>query len=141
ALCSVMERPELLRDERFTTLTARLAHQDDVDAQVTAWTKDQDLFQAEAALQARGVPASAVRTLHELYTDPQLLHRGHFVDLEHPTHGKTTVEGSRFRLSRTPAQVGGSAPTFGRDNQYVLETILGYSEEKITELVAAGALE
>jgi benzylsuccinate CoA-transferase BbsF subunit len=136
-----MERPELLRDERFATPQGRLAHQPELDVQVTAWTKDQDLFHLETVLQARGVPASAVRTLPELYSDPQLVHHKHFVDLEHPTHGKTTVEGSRFRLSRTPAQVSGSAPTLGRDNQHVLRTILGYSEERITELAAAGVLE
>jgi len=141
ALCAAMECPELLSDERFATPAARLAHADELDAQVAAWTKDQDPVHAEAALQARGVPSSAVRTLHELYTDPQLVHRGHFVDLEHPTHGKTTVEGSRFQLSRTPARIAGSAPTLGRDNQYVLATILGYSQERITELVAAGVLE
>ncbi len=141
ALCTVMERPDLLHDERFATPAARLVHQDELDAQIAAWTKDRDPFQAEAALQARGVPASTVLTMRDLHTDPQLVHRGHFVELEHPTHGKTTVEGSRFRLSRTPAQVRGSAPTFGRDNHYVLEKILGYSEERITELVAGGALE
>ncbi len=44
-------------------------------------------------------------------------------------------------MSRTPAQVGGSAPTLGRDNQYVLETLLGYDNDRIAELVIAGALE
>src|SRR5262245_35281881 len=141
ALCAAMERPELLRDERFATPRGRVVHQDELDAQVAAWTKEQDLFHLEAALQARGVPASAVRTLHELGADPQLLHRSHFVELEHPTYRKTTVEGSRFRLSRTPARVAGSAATLGRDNQYVLATILGYSEERITELVAAEVLQ
>jgi benzylsuccinate CoA-transferase BbsF subunit len=82
-----------------------------------------------------------VSTLHELHHDSQLVHRHHFVQLDHPTHGTTTVEGSRFQLSRTPAQIKRSAPTLGRDNQYVLGTILGYSEGQITELVAAGALE
>jgi crotonobetainyl-CoA:carnitine CoA-transferase CaiB-like acyl-CoA transferase len=141
ALCAVMERPELLHDECFAMPSGRLAHQDELDVQVILWTKKQDLFQAEKVLQERGVPASAVRTLQELYADQQLVHRGHFVELEHPTHGKTTVEGSRFRLSRTPARITGSAATLGRDNQYVLQTILGYSEERITELVAAGILE
>jgi benzylsuccinate CoA-transferase BbsF subunit len=141
ALCSVLGRPEFLIDDRFSALTARLTHQDELDEAIAAWTKDQDRFQAEAVLQARGVPAGAVRTLHELYTDPQLVHRQHFVRLDHATLEAVTVEGSRLRLSRTPAQVRISAPTFGRDNQYVLENILGYNEERITELVAAGALE
>jgi crotonobetainyl-CoA:carnitine CoA-transferase CaiB-like acyl-CoA transferase len=32
------------------------------------------------------------------------------------------------------------APSLGQDNQHVLETILGYDETQITELVASGAL-
>jgi len=141
ALCRVIERPEWAGDERFATVEGRRAHGDEIDAAISAWTSRHDAFGAESRLQQDRVPASAVRTMHQLYQDPQLLHREHFVDLEHPQHGTTTVEGSRFKLSRTPAQVGGAAATLGRENQYVLEKILGYSEEKITELVSAEVLE
>ena len=65
---------------------------------------------------------------------------GVFVELPDSLHGTTTVEGSRFRLSRTPACVECAGPTLGRDNQYVLETILGYSPERIATLTAAGIL-
>jgi benzylsuccinate CoA-transferase BbsF subunit len=141
ALCAVMERSDLLDDSRFASMADRLAHQAALDPPIASWTKERDLFTLEAHLQAHGVPANAVRSLHELAADPQLLHRGHFAQLTHPKYGTTTVEGSRFCLSRTPAQVTGAAPTIGRDNQYILETILGYSEERITELAAAGVLE
>jgi len=139
--CEVMQRPELTRDTRFATREARLTHQDELDAIIGAWTTQHDPYRVEAMLQARGVSAGAVSTMHEAYKDPQLTHRNHFIQLDHPTYGTTTIEGSRIRLSRTPAQVQRCAPTLGRDNQYVLEQILGYSEEKITKLVAAGALE
>ncbi len=91
-------------------------------------------------LQARSVPAHAVQNSREYYTDPQIVHRGHFVELPHPVYGKTVVEGPRARLSRTPARVQRAAPTLGQDNQYVLEKILGYDEEKIGEIAASGAL-
>ena len=141
ALCEAMERPELLRDERFATAAARLAHQDELDAILAEWTKGQEAEEAEATLQARAVPASVVQNSGEMYADPQLAHRGHFVEVEHPTHGTITVEGSHFRLSRTPARFARAAPTLGQDNQYVLETLLGYSTERIGELVAEGVLE
>ncbi len=141
SLCSVMARPDLATAPHFAMLTARLTHQDELDELLSAWTKDKDSFQLEQELQAHGVPATAVRSMGEMYSDPQLQHRGHFVQLTHPKYETTTVEGSRFRLSRTPANITGSAATIGRDNQYVLEALLGYSEERITELVAAGALE
>jgi benzylsuccinate CoA-transferase BbsF subunit len=141
ALCSVMGKPSLTDDVRFATQEARLQHQDELDDIISAWTKTQDRFVLEEMLQARGVAAGAVRTLHELEHDPQLQHRKHFVPLKHHTLGTVTVEGPRFRMSRTPAEVKRAAPTWGQDNQYVLEQILGYSEEKITELVAAEVLE
>ena len=140
ALCEVMRRPELGHDSRCATLAARLTHREALDTIVAAWTQAHSAQEAEAMLQARGVPASTVQNSQELYGDPQLTHRGHFVELPDPLHGTTTVEGSRFRLSRTPARVERAGPTLGRDNQYVLETILGYSPERIAALTDAGIL-
>ncbi|MGE0820535.1 MAG: CaiB/BaiF CoA transferase family protein [Candidatus Binatia bacterium] len=141
SLCEVMQRKDLIDDVRFATREARLAHQDELDVLIGEWTTQYDPARVEEMLQARKVSAGAVLSMHEAYKDPQLAHRNHFIQLEHPTYGTTTIEGSRLRMSRTPANVQRCAPTIGRDNQYVLESILGYNEEKITELVAAGALE
>ena len=141
ALCSAMERPALARDPRFGTPEARRAQADALDALVAEWTRRHDAHTLEAMLQERGVASSAVQNSVALCRDAQLLHRGHFVQLSHPVHGTTTVEGSRFHLSRTPARVAGGAPTFGRDNEWVLREVLGYDDERITALVAAGALE
>jgi crotonobetainyl-CoA:carnitine CoA-transferase CaiB-like acyl-CoA transferase len=141
ALCEVMRRPDLGHDPRFATLAARLTHREALDTIVAVWTHEHSAQEAEAMLQARGIPASAVQNSQELYRDPQLLHRGHFVQLPEPLHGTTTVEASRFRLSRTPAHIERAGPTLGRDNQYVLETILGYSPERIAALADAGILQ
>ncbi len=141
AFCGVIGRADLFEDQRFATLDARLAHQDELDAVASEWTRARTMQDAEAAMQAAGVPASAVQNSVELYADPQLQHRGHFVSVPHEIHGTTIIEGSRARLSRTPARVERSGPTFGRDNFYVLETILGYDAERIAELAAAGVLE
>ena len=141
ALCRVIGRPELADDARYASQAARLARHDELDELLAGWTRQHDMLEAETRLQADHVPASALRSIRELYDDPQLQQRQHFVELSHPTHGTTTVEGSRFKFSRTPARVEGAAPTLGRENSYVLETILGYSQERITELVAAGVLE
>ena len=140
ALCEAMQRPELGHDPRFATPAARLVHHDILDTILAAWTQVHDAHAAEAMLQERGVPASAVQNSQELYSDPQLVHRRHFVQLPHPLHGTTTIEGSRFRLSRTAARVERAAPTLGHDNQYVLGTILGYSPEHISALTATGIL-
>ena len=141
ALCDVIGQPGLASDKRFATLAERLANQDELDAIVSEWTRERENGEAETLLQARGVAAHAVQDSAEALRDPQLVHRGHFVELEHEIHGTTTVEGSRFRLSRTPAKIEHSAPTFGQHNFHVLETILGYNTDRIADLAAAGVLE
>ena len=139
--CQIIEQPDLAGDDRFASQQARLAHQGELDDVVAEWTKNQGENEIEGVLQARGIPAHVVQNSEEVYADPQLRHRGHFVEVPHEIHGTTTVEGSRFRLSRTPAKVERSGPTFGQHNQHVLETILGYSPERIAELAAAQVLE
>ena len=104
-----MNTEHLADDNRFATSEARLQHQDELEDIVSAWTRTQDRFVMEDMLQARGVSAGAVRSLHEQATDPQLLHREHFIPLEHNTLGTVTVEGPRFHLSRTPAEVNSAA--------------------------------
>jgi crotonobetainyl-CoA:carnitine CoA-transferase CaiB-like acyl-CoA transferase len=140
ALCTAIERPELAADEHFATTRNRLANREALDDIVSAWTRERQAPEIEATLQAHGIPASVVQGMYDLADDPQLAHRGHFVTVEHPIHGTVTVEGSRFKLSRTPARIDRAAPTLGRDNRYVLETILGYSPERIAELEGLGVL-
>ncbi len=141
ALCETIGRPELADDRRYATARLRLERRDELDAVVARFSEALPMEEVEARLQAAGVPAHAVQNSPELVRDPQLLHHAHFVELSHPTRGRTTVEAPRFRLSRTPARTEGPAPTFGGDSQWVLETVLGYDSDKMTELVIAGALE
>ncbi len=141
SLCDVMGQPKLAADKRFATLANRLAHQDELDEIVGDWTQNRSDSDVEGVLQTRGIPAHVVQNSEELFSDAQLQHRGHLVKVAHDIHGTMTVEGSRFRLSRTPAKIERAGPTFGQHNQHVLETILGYDTDRIAELAAAGVLE
>jgi len=141
ALCSAMERRALARDLRFASAEARRAHEAALDDEVSAWTRGREAASIETLLQSRGVAASAVQDSAALCADPQLAHRGHLLRIPHARLGTTTVEGTRFQLSRTPAHLPDDAPTYGRDTESVLSDLLGYDETRITELVRSGALE
>ena len=131
ALCHAMDRPDLLdrRDAR-----------QEVEAGVAKWTRERDAGEIEATLQACGVPAHVALDTPGLFADPQLRHRGHFIEVAHDLFQTTTVESSRLRLSRTPARRPERALPMGRDNRYVLETILGYPPERIADLATRGVL-
>ena len=134
-----VEGPGLEHDSRFNSAAARVAHAAELDWLISRWTSTLDQYQAEALLQAAGVPASAVQNSPELARDPQLAHRGHFVQLEDPARGTSFVESTAIKLSLTPG-THQAAPTLGGDTQHVLHDLLGYSEDQITELAADGAL-
>ena len=95
---------------------------------------------AEAALQRANVPAHRSANSRDLAEDPQIAHRGHFVQLSHPTLGQTVVEGPRYLLSESPGAVRRAAPTFGQDNEYVLTALLGLDTEQVKRLADEGVL-
>jgi crotonobetainyl-CoA:carnitine CoA-transferase CaiB-like acyl-CoA transferase len=88
-----------------------------------------------------GIPASAVQDSNDICHDPQLAARAYLCEIKHPSCGKMVVEGSRFRISRTPAGSPRPAPIVGGDNLYILESILGYDQARINELAVVGVLE
>ena len=118
----------------------RVARSDEVDAIVGAWAAAHTPARAEAALQAAGVPAHAVQNGLGCYADPQLNHRGHWIDVEHPTHDRMIVEAPRLQLSATPHAVTRSGPSLGEHNDLVLRDVLGYDDDRIVELALAGAI-
>ena len=122
------------------TLAERLARQDELDQLISTWTASREPAEVETVLQAIGVAAHQVQNSAACLADPQLAHRGHYVTLEHPLLGEVTIEGPRFHLSRTPGRTATPSPTYGQHAERVLSTILGYDEERIAELVIAGAL-
>jgi crotonobetainyl-CoA:carnitine CoA-transferase CaiB-like acyl-CoA transferase len=140
ALCSLMERKELLSDARFATIDARLLNQGNLDPVVTEWTQKFDSVELEATLRSHQIPAAKVASSADMFADPQLAHRGHFVEVDHANFGKVAVEGWPFKLSRTPGGPRRHSPTLGCDNSYVLETLLGYSADQVRGLVEQGVL-
>jgi len=120
---------------------ARLARRRELDDVLAAWTATLEAETAQDLLQANGIAAHQVQNSPECMADPQLAHRGHFVTVEHATQGTTVVEGTRFRLSRTPASTTRGGPSHGEHTFDVLTDLLGYDADRIAELAVAELLE
>jgi crotonobetainyl-CoA:carnitine CoA-transferase CaiB-like acyl-CoA transferase len=140
SLAGVLGRDDLAQDAHYATAAVRLGHAAELDGLVAAWTSQHDAEKAETLLQDAGVPAHVCSSSADWTQDPQLAHRGHLVSLPHPRFGTATVEGPRYLMSETPGRVTQPAPEFGRDNEYVLRTVLGYDQHRYDELAAAGVL-
>jgi crotonobetainyl-CoA:carnitine CoA-transferase CaiB-like acyl-CoA transferase len=144
-LAGVAGHPEWTRDARFETLSARLAHQDDLDAAVGAWTLGQDARACMNVLQSVGVPAGVCQTAEDRCDhDPQLAHLQWLTEVTGTKIGTWPVAELPMKLSATPAHVGGpinrGAPGYGEDNVHILTTLLGYSPGDVERLAEEGVI-
>lgn len=134
ALCAVIGRPELGRDERFSAAEARRRHEGEVDAIVGAWTVGRSSDEAMRALQAAGVAATPSHSNQALFQDPHLRERGVFLQVQHPELGADWVIAPPWRLSETPAAVRSCSPLLGEHTHSVFGGLLGMSGEEIRAL-------
>lgn len=140
ALVAAMGRPQWAQEERFATLLGRKAHEDELDQHLSAWTSQFPAEQIMERLQAAGVRAAVVNTMADIYSDPQLNHRGMWRLLEHPEMGHFRYEAPPFILTKTPAEIHAPAPCLGEHNEYFLTHMLGYTREEVADLVARGII-
>lgn len=138
AVCAVI--PELTGDAGFGEASYRKAHEDALDALISAWTMGRSADAAMLELQKHGVPAGAVRDAQGLATDAHLLERGFLVELEHPVVGRHRYAGEPIRFSRLPVVMATDAPLLGQHNHEVLAGLLGYSTARLAELESSGAV-
>jgi crotonobetainyl-CoA:carnitine CoA-transferase CaiB-like acyl-CoA transferase len=132
ALCKVIGKPGLMKDERFADQFSRWQNQDDLDKIISGWTKDFTHYEIMNTLQTAGVAAGASLNVEELINDPHVKERGVYIEQNHPEAGKSIV----FRSPWTSALTATNppAPCLGQHNEYVFKTLLGMSDSEITNL-------
>jgi crotonobetainyl-CoA:carnitine CoA-transferase CaiB-like acyl-CoA transferase len=138
ALCRVLGCEALAFDPLFATPEARRENAARLDLELGERTAGWPTTKLEAELQSSGIAAHAVLDSAGLVADPQLGSRGHFVSRG---EGGAIIESTRTQLSRTPAEIRDGIATTGRDTHEVLSQVLGYDDDRISELVIAGVLE
>lgn len=137
--CQVLGKPCLTDDPRYATFVARKQNEDELERLVEAWTVSYSPEEVVSMMQAAGLAASAVESTKDLFQDPQLLARGHFLQLEHAVMGPIVHGAAPFRLSKTPAHEF-AGPALGQHNEYVYKEILGMSEDELSDLIAEGVV-
>lgn len=96
-----------------------------------------------AVLDLAGVPCEvSSRTYSQrVFDDPELLERGWIVRTRgHPNVGDMDMAGIGIDFSETPSRAGGPPPLPGQHTRQVLRE-LGYSDDRIEELIAVKAVE
>lgn len=142
ALARTIGRADWADDAAYATAAQRRQRHDELDAEIERWSSARDAQDAERALQAAGVPAGAANDVSEILEDAHFRERGSFVEHPHAITGRPFPNTSTAWRSRAGNHTSGAdAPRYADGVDYALRDILGWSDEQVEALVAAGVTD
>lgn len=134
-LCTeVLHRPDMITDPRFVDMPGRLANQDAIQEVIEDVLKDYTMQEATELVLSKGIPAGPILDVSQILADPHVKAREMFVEMDHPTLGRITVNGCAIKLMDTKPSVRTPAPALGQDNRAVYQGLLGLTDAQFDAL-------
>jgi len=141
ALAHLIGRPDMLDDPRLQDLMGRGAHRREVDAAVQDWLDtigDADI--ALKLLEQQRIPCAPILTIPEAMAHPHMQARGTVRTVVDPVFGTLKIPNTPFRFSQFPDSPDLRAGFMGECNREILAGWLGYADDQIDHLEAAGII-
>jgi crotonobetainyl-CoA:carnitine CoA-transferase CaiB-like acyl-CoA transferase len=140
--CDLAGAPELPRDARFATNSDRVRNRAALYALLPEITRRKTAREWLDGLAALGVPAGPVNTLDQVFSDPQVQHRGMKLTMPYPGSERGTVDliGNPIKLSETPVDYREPPPRMGQHTESVLQDLLGLESDEISALRERGVV-
>jgi formyl-CoA transferase len=138
-LCKLMDREELLADERFASIAMRLRHRQALQDELEKTFKLKPKDHWVQTLLAAGIPAGPILSYPEAFDSEHGQARQMRMEIDHPVEGQVPNIGFAVKLMGTPQQVRRHPPLLGEHTQEILAE-LGLSSHEIEALQNAGAI-
>ena len=139
-LLTAMRREDLHDDPRFKTNAERVAHMDETDAVVAAWTRTLGKMEVFAITKRCRIPCAPVRDVGEVMHDPHMHERGMLEWLDHDEIGQIVIPTSPLRFHGADKVPTTPSPKLGQHNAEIYGGWLGLSPNEIAELSQGGVI-
>jgi crotonobetainyl-CoA:carnitine CoA-transferase CaiB-like acyl-CoA transferase len=136
----VIERPDLFEDERFRTNISRTANREVLAPELKreiGKRKRRDLLEH---LTQACIPCGEVAGLHDALTSTRAAEAGLVTSYAHPEAGSTPVLAPPYRFDGVRLPVRNAPPQLGEGTNDVLQSLLGLSHERLSQLKADGVV-
>ncbi len=132
--CHAGGRPDLAGDARYATNAGRVAHREELVAEIADMMATRTRAAWLADLEAVGVPCGPINDLAQIFSDPQTRHRGTRIALSHAEAGTVPGVANPIRYVGHPHDYPGAAPVLGEHTETVLADVLGLDASAIAAL-------
>jgi crotonobetainyl-CoA:carnitine CoA-transferase CaiB-like acyl-CoA transferase len=124
-LCGVLGEPELAQNPEYKDNKGRLAHRGELVGRLSDLSRGMKREELLEKLEAAGIPAGPINDLEQVFTDPQVIHRGMKIELKNPAAKGGKVPGLRspIMLDGAPAASERPAPGLGEHTAEILREI------------------
>ena len=123
--CALIDRVDLIDDERFTTSWNRTLNYDVLNPIIEDGMRSKSTAQWLEELTEAQIPCGPVNNIADVVADEHTKARGMIIDVPHPESGTVKMVNNPIRFSRSQAHVTGAAPLHGGDTEEVLGKFLG----------------
>ncbi|MES1925945.1 CoA-transferase family III family protein 46 [Salinisphaera sp. T31B1] len=135
ALADALDRSQWAHDARYADNAGRIAHNDELNAELAAIFATRDREEWIERLNAAGVLCGPVNDYADLAGDPQVQHMGLFTEIDTPGLGPLPLAGLPC-AGLSPADQRPDPPIGGHTRQVLVEA--GYTPEEIGSLIDSG---
>lgn len=136
----ILEQPDVLEDERFSTPEGQLAYLPELEARAQAWLREHTAEETFHLAQSLRLVFAQILTMKEVFHNEHLRARGYFQEVDHPEAGTVDLPGPIWRFSGTPPEMLRPAPTLGQHNGPVYAELLGLEATDLVLLRASGVI-
>jgi crotonobetainyl-CoA:carnitine CoA-transferase CaiB-like acyl-CoA transferase len=138
-LMQVAGHPEMASDPRMANNAGRVQHELEIDNALAAWCMSKDADEILQLLEQARVPAGPIYNVKDMFADPHFVARGMFEQVE--INGKPLqLPAIAPRLAQTPGATDWPGGEIGSHTQDILQTLLGFSPERIAQLKSTGVI-
>jgi len=138
-MSQVIDRADLAEAQAYATGPDRIRRRDELFAILGEAFAQQPWSYWQSRMRAAGVPCGQVRTVGEAIRSPEAREREIVTRIPHPKVGWVPNVRLPIRYSRTPIVDPVAAPAVGEHTNEVLRDLLGYDQDRLAEVAAAGA--
>ncbi|XP_055149334.1 succinate--hydroxymethylglutarate CoA-transferase isoform X4 [Symphalangus syndactylus] len=140
-VCKILDLPELIDDSKYKTNHLRVHNRKELIKILSERFEEELTSKWLHLFEGSGVPYGPINNMKNVFAEPQVLHNGLVMEMEHPTVGKISVPGPAVRYSKFKMSEARPPPLLGQHTTHILKEVLRYSDSAIRELLSAGVVD